>query len=181
MPATLGSIGSDPQEATLLPGYMTRISLNYKLEFLLLQFQWQEESPYWQEALTLMSRRRQNCLYTMIGRWGGEGTHGTHAIHISAPWCSLWMNTYSNPSLRWLWLYRLEKKKQKIFSPKVETYILFGKLWGLQAQEAASQTALRDCSEEGGEEPGHMGVLQQKPDNQNIKRSLFIKENQTSS
>ena len=50
-------------------------------------------SSYWQETLTLMSRRRQNFLYTIISQWGGEATHGTHMIHISAPWYSLWMDT----------------------------------------------------------------------------------------
>ena len=38
-------------------------------------------------------------------------------------------------------------------------------------------SALRDCSEE---EPQSIGVLQQKPGSQNIKRLLLIKEKQTS-
>ena len=39
---------------------------------------------------------------------------------------------------------------------------------------------LRDCSEEIKEEPGYIGVLQQRPGSQNIKISLLVKENQVS-
>ena len=43
-----------------------------------------------------------------------------------------------------------------------------------------SQPALRDGSKEVKEESGYIGVLQQRPGSQNIKRLLLIKENQTS-
>ena len=49
-----------------------------------------------------------------------------------------------------------------------------------QAQEAASQVALRDCSKGVREELGYIGDLQQKPGRWNIKRLLLIKENKTS-
>jgi len=48
-----------------------------------------------------------------------------------------------------------------------------------QAWEAASQVALRDSSQEVREELGYIGVLQQKPGSQNMKRLLLMKENQT--
>ena len=39
---------------------------------------------------------------------------------------------------------------------------------------------MRDCSEDLGEEPGYVQVLQQKLDSQNIKRLMLIKGNQIS-
>ena len=45
---------------------------------------------------------------------------------------------------------------------KVENYILFGGLDEPQAQEPASQVALRDCSEGVREEPGLRGVFATK-------------------
>ena len=41
-------------------------------------------------------------------------------------------------------------------------YFIWWTFWGLQAQEAASQIALRDGFEEVGEEPGYIGVLATK-------------------
>lgn len=168
MPATLGSRGSDPWEAALLPGYVTRVSLNYKLQFLLLLAR--DIDPDKQKEAELPLYHAGG-----VGRRHMEPTWFT-SVPLGTPY--EWVQ---QPQPEKVMIILTGEKMQKIFSPKVETYVLFGKLWGLQDQEAASQTALRDCSEEGGEEPGHTGVLQPKPDNQNIKTSLFIKENQTSS
>ena len=49
-----------------------------------------------------------------------------------------------------------------------------------QAQDAASQTAQRDCCEEVREQPGYVRVFQQRPGSGNIKILLLVKENQTS-
>ena len=49
-----------------------------------------------------------------------------------------------------------------------------------KAWKTVSQITLRDCVEDVREEPGYIGVLQQKPGSQNIKRLLLTKENQTS-
>ena len=48
------------------------------------------------------------------------------------------------------------------------------------SQDTASQIALSDCSKGVREEPGYIGVLQQRPGSSNFKRLLLIKENQTS-
>ena len=48
----------------------------------------------------------------------------------------------------------------------------------ISSPEAASQIVLRDCSERGEEEPGYIGVLQQRPGSQNMKRLLLIIENE---
>ena len=48
------------------------------------------------------------------------------------------------------------------------------------SQKTASQIVLRNCLGEVREEPGYIGVLQQKPGNWSIKRLLLVKENQTS-
>ena len=37
--------------------------------------------------------------------------------------------------------------------------------------------SLEDCSEELREEPGYIGVLQQRPGSWNIRRQILIKEN----
>ena len=60
--------------------------------------------------------------------------------------------------------------------------VFLAKFLRTQTREAAaSQIALRNCSERVREEPGYIGVLQQKPGSWNIKRLLLlIKENQIS-
>ena len=68
------------------------------------------------------------------------------------------------------------KKKHNL---KAENYVLVDFLRNL-AWEAVSQLTLRAYCEEVKEEPGYIGVLQQKPGSWNIKRLLLIKENQTS-
>ena len=50
----------------------------------------------------------------------------------------------------------------------------------IKSQKTASQIALGDLSEEVREEPGWIGILQQKSGSSNIERLLLIKENQTS-
>ena len=69
--------------------------------------------------------------------------------------------------------------KKKMHNLKSENYILFGRTcWGFQAWDTASQINLMDCFEPVREEPGYIGVLQQKPGSLNIKRLLLINENQ---
>ena len=62
-----------------------------------------------------------------------------------------------------------EKKRHNL---KIENYGYSADFLMTQAWKAASQIALRDCSEEVREKPGYIGVLQQKPGSQNIKRLL---------
>ena len=69
---------------------------------------------------------------------------------------------------------------KKIHNLKTENYVLFSRQSRAWAQDAAFQTALRDCSEEVREKPEYIGVLQQRPGSQNIKMLLLVKENQVS-
>ena len=55
-------------------------------------------------------------------------------------------------------------------------FYLADKIEDLSREDSLS--ALRGCSEEVREKPGYVGVLQQKPRSQNIKRLLLIEENQ---
>ena len=49
--------------------------------------------------------------------------------------------------------------ERKMHNLQVAHYVLFGKLLSTTAWEAASQTALRNCSEEVREEPGYTEVF----------------------
>ena len=61
---------------------------------------------------------------------------------------------------------------------KVENYVLLGRISeNLSLEDSLS--ALRNSSKEVREEPGHIGVLQQKPGSQNTKILLLLKEKQT--
>ena len=72
----------------------------------------------------------------------------------------------------------LEKKMHDL---KTENYVLPSRQnWGLEPRMQPLRQLLRDCSEEIKEEPGYIGVLQQRPGSQNIKISLLVKENQVS-
>ena len=62
----------------------------------------------------------------------------------------------------------------KMHNLKVDNPVLSGRLWGY-TWEAMAQKALWDCSEEAKEEPEYIGVLQQKPGCQNIKKLLLKK------
>ena len=57
-------------------------------------------------------------------------------------------------------------------------FYLMDKTENLSPRDAASQIARRDCSKEGREEPGYLGVFATKTRQSDIKRLLFIKENQ---
>ena len=149
MPATLGSRGSDPWEAALLPGYVTRVSLNYKLQFLLLLARDIDPDKQKEAELPLYHNKP-------VG-WGGDtwNPHDSHQCPLVLP-----MNGYSNPSLRRLWLYWLEKKCKKSSAPKLRLmyYLvnfeafktrrqLLRQLWGTaQKREGRSQDIQGFCN-----------------------------------
>ena len=72
-------------------------------------------------------------------------------------------------------------EKKKMHNLKTENYVLLSRQnWGLEPRMQPLRQLLRDCSDEIKEEPGYIGVLQQRPGSQNIKISLLVKENQVS-
>ena len=72
-----------------------------------------------------------------------------------------------------------EKKKKNRHNLKAENYALFGDI-SENSSLGGSLSALRHWSKEINEEPGYMGVLQQKASSWNVKILLLVKGDWTS-